>query len=296
MDFIKTLSDTFQALASNVKDRVTSPIGGTFLAAWIVVNWKLVYYFTFNDDAVIIKIAYITKNYSASKDTIYLPVFISIGYILFYPTLANFGSFVWAYTDQWSKRLSAKYIERKTPLYEHDRRNILNSMKEQAFKFKEERQELKNQIESLNAALTNFENSDESKVESNKDESINNDSEVSPEDLSSDLLSKFDTTKGEYLLKENIANLFFLEIDSSMDKPELSHYCLVFKSVMAVHPSSFSPKNIQTGSTNLDINQVRKYLSRLVNRELLYKDHHEKNAYILGEKGKYLLQKMSNQL
>tara|TARA_R110002167_G_scaffold366400_1_gene595774 strand:- start:3579 stop:4472 length:894 start_codon:yes stop_codon:yes gene_type:complete len=297
MDLIKTLSNTFQALATNFKDRVTSPIGGTFLTAWIIVNWKLVYYFIFNNDKVIDKITYITGNFSDPKYTICLPVAISIGYILFYPTLANISSFVWAFTDKWSKTLSAKYIENKVPLFEDDKRNILNIMREQAIKFEEEKKELNNQIDSLNAALTNFEKPYESKTENNSDKTVDNDNKVSiKKDIDSNFFSKLNTEKGKYLLNENMAKLFFLEMDYDLDRAELNHYCAVFKSVIKASPSGFSPKAIRIGTSNLDINQVAKYLNRLSNCQLISKDFQEDNEYILSDEGKKLLFKIDSEL
>jgi hypothetical protein len=64
MEFIKTLTDSFQAIAGNFKDRITNPIGGAFLTSWLIVNWKLVYYFLLNDENVVNKIEFIEKNYS----------------------------------------------------------------------------------------------------------------------------------------------------------------------------------------------------------------------------------------
>lgn len=297
MEFIKTLTDSFQAIASNFKNRITNPIGGAFLTSWLIINWQLVYYFLLNDDKVVNKIEFIEKNYSDLTYTIYWPAGLAAIYILIYPTLSNLSSFIWAITDKWSKQLSAKYIENKIPLNEDDKRNILKSMREQAIRIENEKAELLSQIDSLNAALTNFEpvqhkNNDNDKVQKLKvggNGALLQDKNTSTEKVSlsdSVVLSKLNTEKGRYLLSTKLAKLFHLDVDFPHDKQEITFLCEIFKNVLKASPAGFEPRNIKINTTQIDINQVNKFLARLQRAGLLTKDNIDEKAFTLNEQGR----------
>jgi len=303
MELIKTLTGLFSDLAKNAKDRIDSRIGGAFLSSWVIINWRLVYYFIFNNDNVVTKIKYIDDNYINYLHNLYMPIVFAAAYILIYPTLSNLSTFIWTISDKWSKILSAKFIENKIPLYEDDKKNLLKSMREQAVKFEKEKGELEEQITSLNSALTNFEQPYEPEPNHYKNSDDyghkNNGSQVSTkpsQDFDSSILAKLNTDKGRYLLNEKLAKVFHLEVDNSLDKPELSYYCEVYKSVIKAHPAGFEPRHIKINNTQLDINQVKKFLERLIKAGIIQVDGIEDNTYILSNDGKELSLRISKEV
>jgi hypothetical protein len=300
MEFIKTLTDSFQAIAGNFKDRITNPIGGAFLTSWLIVNWKLVYYFLLNDENVVNKIEFIEKNYSDLTQTICWPVTLTTFYIFIFPTLSNLSLFIWAISDRWSKKLSAKYIEKKIPLYEEDKRNLLALVKKVNAEAKKERTEFLSQIDTLNSALTNFEAMEEestNKLQRPKVAGMVGDRLLNDKKLSdSEVFSKINTEKGRYLLNAKLAELFHLNVDFAPDKPEIALLSEVFKNVIKAFPSGFTPRNLTINSVQTDINQVNKFLARLNTAGLLVKDSVDTNTFILNEKGSDFSLNIANEI
>jgi hypothetical protein len=261
------------------------------LTSWIIINWKLVYYLLLNNDKVITKITFIEKNYTEFSQIFCWPAAFSLIYILFYPTISNLSSFIWAITDKLSKQFTALYIEKKIPLYEEDKSNILNTMREQAIKFEDERKNLKGQIDTLNSALASFAKPYQSK---NQDESDSKQQDpettehqiVSNLKFTSGIFDNLNTTKSKYLLNESMAKLFYMNIDRDGDKADIQTYCEIYKSIVKAYPAPFEPQAIRSGGTNIDLTRVKLFLTRMITRDLIKEFDSQSNSVKLTDSGK----------
>ena len=291
MEILKILSNTFQSMAENFKNRITNPIGGAFLTSWIIINWKLVYYFLLNDDKVITKITFIEKNYTEFSQIFCWPATFALVYILLYPTISNLSSFIWAITDKWSKQFTALYIEKKIPLYEEDKSNILNTMREQAIKFEDERKNLKSQIDTLNSSLANFDKpyqseNPESNNSKQQDSETKEHQEATNLKFTSGILDKLNTAKGRYLLNESMAKLFYMSIDRDGDKADIQTYCEIYKSIVKAYPAPFEPQAVRGTGITIDLTRVKLFITRMITRELIREFDNQSNSVKLTDTGK----------
>jgi hypothetical protein len=94
--------------------RVTSPLFGTFLASWIVWNWKIIYTTFFIDEDKIIKnkIDYIVENFNDSLYLVWYPLLSTLILLTLIPFLSNAAYWLNLKFEKW-KVDSKNEIEKK---------------------------------------------------------------------------------------------------------------------------------------------------------------------------------------
>lgn len=147
-----------------LKDRLSSPLIGSFLIAWLIINWKvpigLIFYKTeqLNKDGYSSFIDLINKNIGA-LNCFWIPLVIALAYTFVFPFIkswiSSFQTWINTWTDNRNLNIAkeafvpmAKFIQLKT-----DYANNVNILKELI----EKDGQYKTENESLNLVKTNLE-------------------------------------------------------------------------------------------------------------------------------------------
>jgi len=248
MDVVKSITDLFGNVVDAFKERVASPIVGTFIFSWLLINWKLVYFLLGSDESTSSKISHIELHYLDFYHNLLYPILITALYLVLYPLIVNSSNTVWILVDSKSKSIFSKYTETNVPISEEAQEKLFNHLRQQENTFKIELQEKQKQIKALNEAL----NSQTSKVnelekklgeyslseqDPTAENSVNLESNansrspkpsypppapvVNDNGLSKDTLDKLNTTEGDYRLEYLIANNLDLDRDDNLHKKEI---------------------------------------------------------------------------
>lgn len=78
-------------IASTAEERIKNPFTGTFLASWIVFNWKPLVFFIFSEKNIEQKISYIISNYSDILHIVVYPLASSLFFLFLVPYI-NLGN------------------------------------------------------------------------------------------------------------------------------------------------------------------------------------------------------------
>ncbi len=98
------LSEIRKSIAAILYERTTSPLFGTLIISWLVINWKIVYLTFLIEEATIwplSKIDFILKNYSDPVNVFYLPLGSCFALIVIIPLLSNGAYWLTQIYDQW---------------------------------------------------------------------------------------------------------------------------------------------------------------------------------------------------
>lgn len=79
------INEYMASLRTYLDDRLSSPILGSFSFAWIIFNWKLIFFLLFSDKTVESKIVHIENNYFDWQHLILYPTIFVIFYSLLLP-------------------------------------------------------------------------------------------------------------------------------------------------------------------------------------------------------------------
>ncbi len=85
-------SEIRKSIASILYERTTSPLYGTLIISWCIVNWKIIYVTLFVSESVLPKnkVDYIVEHYTSDVCLLYIwPILLTIGLIGIAPFLSN---------------------------------------------------------------------------------------------------------------------------------------------------------------------------------------------------------------
>lgn len=106
----------FQKLSDNVGaalyERLSSPFFQSFVAAWIVLNWEIIYYLISSDvelDALG-RIEYVRQNLASPMQILWKPLGWSFGFLFAYILLSSIGFFVWEIFQQIKRYIRGRVI------------------------------------------------------------------------------------------------------------------------------------------------------------------------------------------
>lgn len=72
-------------IVENTKMRISNPFVGTFILAWITVNWKPILYILLSNHTIETKIINIESEYSSYRYLLFIPLLVSILYVIVIP-------------------------------------------------------------------------------------------------------------------------------------------------------------------------------------------------------------------
>lgn len=90
-------SELLSSFFSQLRERLTSPLLGSFIFFWLVFNWKPVSVYLFSDKTVEESIQHIQLNYSDAQINFWYPLFATLTYLVVYPVFswASFSLWEW---------------------------------------------------------------------------------------------------------------------------------------------------------------------------------------------------------
>lgn len=93
-----SFKDFFRSFSDSARDRLKNPVIGAFILSWTIINWKVIFILIFSVKSIEEKIDSIDANYSGWNSNFWLPLVISVFYIVILPyIMALFDSLaVWA--------------------------------------------------------------------------------------------------------------------------------------------------------------------------------------------------------
>jgi len=206
----------FQKLSDNVGaalyERLSSPFFQSFVAAWIALNWEIIYYLISSDvelDALG-RIEYVRQNLASTKQILWKPLAWSFGFLLAYILLSSIGFFIWEVFQQVKRFIRGRVIGWR-PADEDDVKSLKLKIKELdnvnndlINQFGTQRLELQNKLVEFQGEKTSVD------LELNELKKLNEDLEDTLE-KSSALLSRKEAELKKYQndLSNNEANLNF---------------------------------------------------------------------------------------
>jgi ABC-type cobalt transport system substrate-binding protein len=254
MDFIKSLTSLFNTSTLAIKDRLASRFASSFAVAWIIVNWRLIYYFFGSDKTTEEKIQVIDKLYIPHELTLYWPLSLAILYILLYPFVSVFGDLVWTYFERIAKRKAGAILENKVPLFQEDKDALIRFVKSQTQTSKEAMRKKDDELESLQAILVNS-GMLSSELKPNLVKSPYDDNDIGPDyELDSDILSCVNTESGNFQIREWLAQEFDSDLDNAVQKKEIDQISCVFKSIIGDQPEHWRLRELKynlNGTSNI---------------------------------------------
>jgi len=141
------MQEVLKEIYESYKNRVTNPLVGNFILAWIIFNWKAISIFFLSDDPITDRIRQIYVSHSSSWSTWIGPLLIGLAYVWFLPLIMMGVENLASKFDFENKRKDRKKDERLNDL----RRE--NDIVEQEIKLKISRDQ-NISIDHLNTELT----------------------------------------------------------------------------------------------------------------------------------------------
>ena len=240
MDIIKILSEHFRDIFGAVKQRASSPIVGTFFISWVLINWKLVYYFLFSSEDVADKIRHIELYYIDVFPNLCLPLAFTATYIIFYPLLLHLTNPIWVALDNLGKRGSSYFIKNRIPISKEDQRRLFESMASQEARYKAALKEKDDEIDSLTQSL-NYQTESlrrAKNTEFSSSTSSKSDMSVSDEKptLIPDMYKVIESVDGKFRFEDLLAREMDLDKDDTLHSRELSTYAEIIKMIVKRYP------------------------------------------------------------
>jgi hypothetical protein len=87
---MKKITELLETLFSTANQRIKSPFFGSFIFSWILINWKPIFYFSFSDDKISVKIKNIEASYEFIQNSLLYPLLLSFIYVVFFPYINQF--------------------------------------------------------------------------------------------------------------------------------------------------------------------------------------------------------------
>lgn len=304
MDLVKSVTDLMGNIIDAFKQRVSSPIVGTFFFSWLIFNWRLVYYFVMSDEGVTQKIKHIELNYLELPNTLYWPLLLTIAYIILFPLVVNISNMIWVSVDSNSRSWSSKVIEENAPITKGEQARLFAHIRKREEEYKSVLESKDSEISSLTSAL-NYQLSDEKVGNANgyelnkrriaelKDEvnKANNrlksyhkeeaNYHLSPRDkhelesvvLSKNVKSYLESSDGNYLFDSLIAKAMGLDKDDTYHSKELHNYKKLLLKVISCYPEPWPIQDFsaisQDGRSNV---RLSKELVESLGKKLISQD------------------------
>lgn len=121
------LTDTLKSIRKNVNEKVVSPLSGSFIASWVIWNYRFVL-LIFSGEPIQTKFRLIdtvlfTEKYQIFGQGLLFPLLTSIAYIYLYPFPARYA---YIFSKKWQNKLilDRREIEDEIPLTEKESRQI----------------------------------------------------------------------------------------------------------------------------------------------------------------------------
>jgi hypothetical protein len=274
MDFIKSLTSLFNTSTLAIKDRLASRFASSFAVAWIIVNWRLIYYFFGSDKATEEKIRVIDKLYTPIELTFCWPLFLAISYIILYPFVSVYGDLAWTYFESIAKRKAKAILENKVPLFQEDKDALIRFVKSQTQTSKEAMRKKDDELESLQALLVNS-GMLSSELKPNSVEIPPYDNNFGHDyELDSTVLSCVNKEAGNFQIREWLAQEFDLDLDDALHKKEIDQMSSMVKNIIRAHPVEWVAKqykfDLNGTAYNLNQQQVNSFALKLEKKDIIF--------------------------
>jgi hypothetical protein len=113
------MTEYFDSIRKTVLERVTSPLSGTFIAAWAIHNWK-VFFIAFGGDLPPgLRVHIINENYFTLVDFLLWPLLYAFIVLALYPILALGATHLWEWSKPKRKSIILKY-EDQIPITQNE--------------------------------------------------------------------------------------------------------------------------------------------------------------------------------
>ena len=154
-----SLKEFSSSINKIINERLTSPFYGTFIAAWLIINWKIIYFTVFVDSDEIEgnKLDFIIQNYLEVANTIWLPLLATVLLITIFPFITYLAYWANLYFSSLRKK-KKNQVEKNQLLTLEESSLIKIEIQNQKIRFNEllvdrdERiKELENQVEILSS-------------------------------------------------------------------------------------------------------------------------------------------------
>jgi hypothetical protein len=239
MEFIKNLTKPFENTSEFIKERLTSRLASAYAIAWLVYNWRLLFYFINSNADIETKILVIDMFYIDNPNTYLYPLFFAFGYIILYPPLSALADFIWTLFDSFPRRKFKAIIEGRVPLFEEDRVALFSFVNEQTDKANEEIKQKNKEIASLRALLSN------SGILNSEIENIDHDNDNDPYDYDSFIdVKALNNENTIYFLRRWVSLKFHLSLENSVHRAEVDKIVLVIQSIAQSHPEPWKIKQL----------------------------------------------------
>lgn len=265
MEVVKSIASLFGSAVDELKRRVTSPLAGTFLFSWVVVNWDFAYYFLFSDENVDTKISHIDKFFLSPTDTIVWPLGLTVVYIILYPLVSSLSDAIWIFMERFGKHVASLFLEKYSVISKEEQESLYHLMRTKEEEYKSKIDELKK----ANNALLKSVNTLSIQVDDKETEETNvehNDAQTLDSEAYStiDMLNKIvhfkngiDSVDGDYFLVDFIAKELVLDKDDAYDKSEIALLKSILRSVLETSPDIWYVKPIEEIRGNKAIQNSR---------------------------------------
>jgi|GEM_PF-5548136 len=154
MDVLKSIGDLLFSTLEAAKERAKSPLVGTFVLAWLIFNWQLVYFLLFADLDTTHKIRHIDIKYADICFNLIYPLLTTAGYIVFYPLISNLANIAWISMDKLGRFISNYVLEKRVPLSREESAMLYQQMRAREESYRKELADKQALIDSLYAALS----------------------------------------------------------------------------------------------------------------------------------------------
>lgn len=127
-------------------ERMSSPLFGTYLFAWCVWNWKIIYVTLFVDEQQVVhknKLDFIALELMEPNYIYWYPIYSTIAVLLLYPILSNLSYWLSLQFTKWKRAIKHKW-EETIPLTKEESNDIRRE-------YLEKREELKSYIHDIEA-------------------------------------------------------------------------------------------------------------------------------------------------
>lgn len=153
MNFIDTLKGLYNTVIDGVKMRVVNPLASGFLFAWIVFNWKGLYYFFIETGSAESKINHIEMFYSDITYNLFYPALTALCYIFLFPLLTQASTSVWTIMDKWGSSLANRVIPELSPISRAEKAALIDMVNNKNSELVKQLNEKDFQIEALNSLV-----------------------------------------------------------------------------------------------------------------------------------------------
>ncbi|MEI5637579.1 MULTISPECIES: hypothetical protein [unclassified Pseudoalteromonas] len=259
MDVLKSIGDLLFSTLEAAKERAKSPLVGTFVLAWLIFNWQLVYFLLFADLDTTHKIRHIDIKYADIWFNLIYPLLTTTGYIVFYPLISNLANIAWISMDKLGRFISNYILEKRVPLSREESARLYQQMRAREESYRKELADKQALIDSLYAGLSeqgvsveHKESDVEFKPTSGMQERLN--------ETDSLLLDNPDevlkNTDSSFYIKDLIASKMELDKNDPIHSRELSGYYEIISQLLKCYPEPWSAKELVLKDENMKLNEA----------------------------------------